>query len=100
MQIIIILFIYCLEPRYQTSNLQTTIMNLGACEKYLFSVGIIGPFGYGPLSSQQIDITTSVSKEAPPKNLTITSDVNNQLKMIVKWSPSCPADDYLPSYIV
>lgn len=77
------------ESKYNTSDLTAIIENLDACEKYMFSVGVIGPYGFGPLTLPQI-VTTHFNKLAPPKRLTVGRDSSDETKMLVQWSASCP----------
>lgn len=86
------------EPRYNTTNLTATITKLDACEQYIFTVGIIGPLGAGPVSMNS-DVMTYFHKRAPPKKLTV-SQGSNQLKMLVQWSASCPHMNEAIGYIV
>ncbi|XP_066145381.1 sortilin-related receptor-like [Euwallacea fornicatus] len=89
---------------YNTSSLSATISNLEACETYLFSVGLVGPFGVGPFLNQhkyqQVLITTSNPK-APPKNLKVEPQIDpaNPLKMVISWEPSCGPTENV-SYII
>lgn len=73
---------------------------MDACETYLFAVGIIGPYGYGPLSDRGHQVvTTSSNPKAPPKKLQVQPDSKDPLKMIISWQPSCATTDKA-SYIV
>lgn len=72
-----------------TTNETATVTDLDACSTYLFAVGVVGPIGYGPLSSSFKQVTTSVNDRAPPKDVQVGSDGSDMLKMVVKWSPSC-----------
>ncbi|KAL0266712.1 UNVERIFIED_CONTAM: hypothetical protein PYX00_009183 [Menopon gallinae] len=71
-----------------TTNLSITIPNLAACETYLFDVGLVGPSGVGPLAPP-FERTTSYNKNAPPKNLQVKTNPDNENEMIVLWESSC-----------
>ncbi|XP_060532386.1 sortilin-related receptor-like isoform X2 [Cylas formicarius] len=73
----------------RTTNLSITIPNLGACETYMFLVGIIGPHGYGPLSDKILSVRTSENPRAPPKNVRVGSNPLDALNMTVTWEPTC-----------
>lgn len=77
------------EPKLETSNLSAVITQLSACETYTFTVGVVGPLGYGPLSRNWIELTTSPDPKAPPKRLTVTKDNENPLRMKLQWAPPC-----------
>lgn len=75
--------------RYRTPNLTATIPNLDACETYMFSVGVVAPYGYGPLSGNLEFVTTSFNPKAPPKDLQVTPEEQDPLRMFISWKPSC-----------
>ncbi|RZC33374.1 Ldl recept a and/or fn3 domain containing protein [Asbolus verrucosus] len=77
------------EPKLQTTNLTAIVNNLQACETYTFKIGVVNPYGYGPLSSSHAEVTTSWSTKAPPKKLIVSADSGNPLKIKVEWSPPC-----------
>lgn len=84
-----------------TTNETAIVTNLDACETYLFTVGLVGPIGYGPLSYSLKQVTTSTNDKAPPKNIRVGWDGSNMLRMKVEWSPSCPlvqSDYYVVSF--
>ncbi|CAG9863395.1 unnamed protein product [Phyllotreta striolata] len=68
-----------------------TITNLDACENYLFSVGLVGPLGVGPLSGNLKQISTSRNPKAPPKRIEVDVADGDPLKMRIRWSPPCPS---------
>ncbi|KAJ8982348.1 hypothetical protein NQ317_013098, partial [Molorchus minor] len=78
------------KPQQTTTNEMATITNLDACEIYFFAVGIVGPIGYGPLSTTFTQISTSVNPKAPPKKVQVIEEGQNSLKLKVQWVPSCP----------
>jgi hypothetical protein len=88
------------KPRLETKNLTATVNNLKACEIYTFKIGVVGPYGYGPLSRKQMDISTSMNKKAHPKNFTAKRDESNPLMMSVRWYPSCPPIGKPISYVI
>lgn len=73
-----------------TTNETATVTSLDACETYLFAVGLVGPIGYGRLSSSFKQVTTSTNEKAPPKNVRVGWYGSDMLKMKVEWSPPCP----------
>ncbi|XP_044254445.1 sortilin-related receptor-like isoform X1 [Tribolium madens] len=77
------------KSRYETTDLTTTISDLKACEFYTFKVGVVGPYGQGPLS-KSLQINTFMNKKAPPKKLTVKEVDYNPMKMLITWLPSCP----------
>ncbi|XP_045481036.1 sortilin-related receptor-like isoform X2 [Harmonia axyridis] len=77
------------KPKIETSNLSAIISQLAACETYTFTVGVVGPLGYGPLSHNWVEFTTSPDLKAPPKKLTVVKDNGNPLRMKLQWEPSC-----------
>lgn len=74
--------------RFNTTEQSAVIANLDACEKYYFSVGVIGPKGVGKLSMLKI-VSTQFNKLAPPKRLTVDRDPLSDVKMLIQWSASC-----------
>lgn len=83
--------------RYNTTNLTITISSLPACEQLLFSVGLIGPYGLGPLSARISQRSTGMNRRSPPKRLTVTLGkptttnvaASNKYEMLVQWEASC-----------
>lgn len=75
-------------PKLTTSNLTASIRDLEACETYVFSVGVRGTYGAGPLS-QPVSVTTYYDERAPPKRLRVTAS-DKPTTIIVSWSASCP----------
>lgn len=74
--------------KFNTTNLTATIPNLYACEKYYFSVGIVGPVGIGKMSVFKT-VNTQFNELAPPKGLYVQRDTTEDAKMWVHWEPSC-----------
>ncbi|KAK6642297.1 hypothetical protein RUM44_014020 [Polyplax serrata] len=70
------------------SNLSAVVTNLAACESFLFSVGLVGPLGVGPLAPP-VAITTSFNKNAPPKKLMVRPHPKDENSMVVEWESSC-----------
>ncbi|CAH1280545.1 unnamed protein product [Diabrotica balteata] len=79
------------SPRNTTMNESITITNLDSCENYMFSVGLVGPIGFGPLSQNVQQVSTSENPRAPPKRLTVEEDGNNPLQIKISWIPPCPS---------
>ncbi|KAJ8960391.1 hypothetical protein NQ314_006081 [Rhamnusium bicolor] len=79
------------KPMLITLNETATVAKLDACEIYTFAVGLVGPIGYGPLSANFKQVSTSMNEKAPPKKIQVSRDVDNPLKMKVQWLPSCPS---------
>ncbi|XP_046384462.1 sortilin-related receptor-like isoform X2 [Ischnura elegans] len=77
-------------PKLTTSELSATVKGLEACESYVFDVALVGPLGRGPLSTQPLNIVTHFDVYAPPKNLKVVADANNETVMVVSWNSSCP----------
>lgn len=65
------------------------VTNLNACEIYMFAVGIVGPYGYGPLSSNIKMVSTSDNLKAPPKNVVVTPSNGDGTQMKVQWEHNC-----------
>lgn len=82
----------------QTSKLQEIVEGLDPCEKYLFTVGVVGPLGTGLRYSHPVMVQTNASLIAPPKDIRIQKDLQNDTIMNVEWSPSCPGIEV--AYIV
>ncbi|XP_076274083.1 sortilin-related receptor-like [Rhynchophorus ferrugineus] len=79
--------------RYRTTNLTATIPNLHACETYMFAVGVVSPYGYGPLSGLFELVTTSSNAKAPPKDVQVRPEEQDPLRMFISWKPSCDLSD-------
>jgi hypothetical protein len=92
--------VLCAEPKQSTKALTATVINLEACESYIFAVGVIGPLGLGPLSDNPYTLVTRFNVNAAPKNLTVTSDPHNETVMSIQWRSSCPAMTDEISYMV
>ncbi|CAG9822420.1 unnamed protein product [Phaedon cochleariae] len=78
------------KPRFITPNETATISDLEACEAFIFSVGIVGPIGYGPLSGNFKQLTTSGNAKAPPKRIQVGREGDDPLQMRIQWVPACP----------
>lgn len=87
------------RSRLNTTDLSATISKLHACEMYAFSVGVIGPYGVGPIS-KPVFVTTFMNARAPPKNLTVVPDEHDPLVIYVRWSPSCGSAQNVSGYVV
>ncbi|XP_050308262.1 sortilin-related receptor-like [Anthonomus grandis grandis] len=74
--------------KYQTTNLSASITNLEPCSMYIFAVGLVGPYGIGPLNHYSF-VTTTSSPKAPPTKLTVKPDQSDPFKMVISWEPSC-----------
>ncbi|XP_034183961.1 sortilin-related receptor [Osmia lignaria lignaria] len=79
------------EYKLLTTNLSVTIKDLEACESYVFSVGVNGDYGAGPLS-QPVTVLTHYNQRAPPKKLRVSA-TDKPNSIIVSWSASCPTID-------
>ncbi|XP_050504150.1 sortilin-related receptor-like isoform X5 [Diabrotica virgifera virgifera] len=79
------------SARNTTINESITITNLDSCENYVFSVGLVGPIGFGPLSGNIQQVSTSENPRAPPKRLIVEEDGNDPLQMKISWIPPCPS---------
>lgn len=77
------------EPRLITHNETVLVTNLSACEIYMFAVGVVGPYGYGPLSPNIKKLSTSDNLKAPPKNVVVTSSNGDGTQMKVQWEHNC-----------
>ena len=75
----------------KTNGTTATITNLEACESYIVTVGIVGPLGIGPLSSNPNLLVTRFNANAAPKNLSVYADPHNETIMVIDWRSSCPA---------
>ncbi|XP_026686698.1 sortilin-related receptor [Diaphorina citri] len=79
-----------LGHKISTEKLSYTIRDLGACEYYSFSVGIIGPNGIGPLSVP-VNVATEFNNRSPPKRINvITPNKEDETNVTIRWSSSCP----------
>ncbi|KAK9872160.1 hypothetical protein WA026_016214 [Henosepilachna vigintioctopunctata] len=87
------------KAKIVTSNLSTIISKLDACETYTFTVGLVGPLGFGPLYHKFVEYSTFSDPKAPPKRITVGADNNNPLRMKVQWEPSCLIDE-TTAYII
>lgn len=88
------------EPKLITTNLKTSIKDLEACESYVFAVGLVGPYGAGPLSPP-MNVPTYYNARAPPKNLRVTAAASNKPDtIIVSWSASCVMMDEPTNYTI
>jgi hypothetical protein len=56
----------------------------------MFAVGVVGPLGLGPLSDDQVYVSTRFNMSAAPKNLEVSSDPKNETIMNINWHSSCP----------
>ncbi|CAB3366798.1 Hypothetical predicted protein [Cloeon dipterum] len=88
------------RPLVTTSELSVSILQLAACESYLFDVGIVGPLGAGPISGRQVNLITEYSPTAEPKNLRAARHPVTPTKLTVSWSASCDAIQMPISYFV
>lgn len=88
------------KSRLNTTNLTATVTKLLACEGYMFGVGIVGPYGVGPVSHAPAYVRTYGNRKAPPKGVTVEPDGNNDLEIIVRWSPSCASSRETMNYVV
>lgn len=75
--------------RLNTTDTTVTVHNLDACESYVFSVGLIAPFGTGPILKSPNSLFTYINDKAPPKKVSVQMVPNSPLQMLVQWAPSC-----------
>lgn len=90
----------CAGAKRSTKKLYATVQGLAACESYVFAVGLVGPWGVGPLSSQPEPVMTQFNPAAPPSDLRVLPDTHNDTVMSVTWSASCPVISQNISYEV
>lgn len=88
------------RAKLNTTDFTATITNLYACENYLFGVGVVGPYGVGPVSHMPANVKTYANNRAPPKGLSVASDKKNDLSIIVSWSPACAGTKEFMDYVV
>lgn len=70
------------------------------CEKYLISVGIVGPVGPGPLTRTPMDIDTQYNENKPPRNVRATVNIERH-EMDITWEHNCPViGQYPASYLI
>uniref|UniRef100_A0A8D9B9P9 Sortilin-related receptor n=1 Tax=Cacopsylla melanoneura TaxID=428564 RepID=A0A8D9B9P9_9HEMI len=79
-----------LGHKLSTEKLSYSIRDLGACESYSFSVGIVGPVGLSILSAP-VNVHTEFNNRAPPKRINvITPNKEDETNVTIRWSSSCP----------
>ncbi|CAH0560374.1 unnamed protein product [Brassicogethes aeneus] len=86
------------KTRLRTTEESAQITDLAACEIYMFSVAIVGPYGYGPLANLVI-VRTSINILAPPERVSVSPEPYNKMAIRVTWEPSCPNQNNTP-YLV
>lgn len=84
------------KPRLISDKTKAVVKDLLPCESYLFAIGLVGPLGYGPLTTlpPSRPIVTVYYHQAPPRHLGAHSEKNpgsNDTFMIVHWNASCPS---------
>lgn len=89
-----------LKPQLNTTDCTATVSNLYACETYVFAVGVIAPYGIGPVSHLPAVVKTYENRKAPPKGLIAEVDKKNDLVINVRWAPSCAGARDSLDYIV
>lgn len=90
-----------LEPaKLNTTSVSTTVTNLLACENYLFGIGVVGPYGVGPISHIPVNVKTYANPKAPPKDLSAETDKQDDLTFVLRWSPSCAGTVETLDYMV
>lgn len=73
---------------------------MGACENYIFGVGIIEPLGIAAITSRST-VNTYFNKRARPKRLSATIGPDgNYTSMLVQWDASCPLIEEPVGYVV
>uniref|UniRef100_A0A1B6DW73 Sortilin-related receptor n=1 Tax=Clastoptera arizonana TaxID=38151 RepID=A0A1B6DW73_9HEMI len=87
-------------PKNITENMTATIKDLSACESYIFGVGLVGPYGLGPLSGNFQTKATYFNSKAPPKNFRVFTEPSNSSLMLITWSSSCPVMNDNVSYSI
>lgn len=88
------------KSRLNTTDSTATISNVYACENYLFGVGIVGPYGIGPVSHLPAVVKTYANRKAPPKGISVESDKKDELSITLHWSPSCATSREAMDYFV
>lgn len=81
------MYFILVSPKVVT-NTSAVISGLAACESYLFSVGLVGPLGKGPLGPPR-NIFTMFNKNASPKKLDVTHHPSDKSLILVQWESSC-----------
>lgn len=76
------------SARVNTTKTSIVVTDLDACEKYYFSVGIIGPIGIGPLAHEML-VATPYNERSPPKDISVETDLSDDARMIIKWASAC-----------
>lgn len=100
-----LLFVFS-EPREKSDTTSAVVKDLLTCETYLFAIGLIGPLGYGPISTMPSyrPVVTVYYPRAPPRHLGVRSENGvNATYMIVHWNSSCPTfnnNNTAPRYVV
>ncbi|CAB4061721.1 TTN [Lepeophtheirus salmonis] len=74
--------------RLTTEKTWLRVVDLNACENYIFRVNIIEPVGVGRVSPFKT-FTTPYSLLSPPKNLKWTRRQKDINSVILTWSPPC-----------
>lgn len=77
-------------PITKTKYTYAVITYLRSCRSYLFSVSIVGPIGYGPISKNYLRISTAMDRLAPPENVVVRMHNESILRMVVQWETQCP----------
>ena len=83
---------YLQGVRNRTQQTEMVIRNLDACEKYLFDVIVIGPYGYGLGTEDGFEaFITGFDQRSPPKNMEVHFSAHNATDAVITWSPPCDA---------
>lgn len=78
--------------RHRTNETKFTVRYLEACEKYLFDVIVVAPYGYGPGTKDGFEaVITGFDHHSPPKNLNVQFSAHNATEAVISWSPPCDA---------
>lgn len=73
-----------------TNETNYTLHDLNACNIYVIKVGVVKPLGVGPIEDV-IYASTEFDHLAPPKDLTVSLDTSNLMK--ISWESSCSSID-------
>jgi hypothetical protein len=87
------------KPRLKTQSLEAKFNDLLPCESYIFAVGIIEPFGPGPLVRNLKVFETLFNEKKPPKNLKASIN-DDKHEMTITWEHSCPFSEINLSYLI
>lgn len=88
------------KSRLNTTECTATVSKLLACENYMFGIGIVGPYGIGPVSHVPAYVKTYGNRKAAPKQLNVVPDSKDDLVITVHWEPACATSRDALDYVV